>query len=70
MSEDSWGADVPISMPNPLRKDLPKMISLGVGWAMTSGGIAHDLDDPTWEEVATPGFAPLVTEPSRLNNAS
>jgi hypothetical protein len=65
---DSWGADVPISMPMPKRNDYPTLAELGAGWAMTATGLIHDLDESTWEEVVTPTFAPLLIETTRFPN--
>ena len=64
-SINQWASDALISMPLPLNRRLPGLISVGAGWVMTAGGIAHDLDDATWEELATPSFAPLLTNLSR-----
>ena len=64
-SINSWGSDTLISMPMPIDRSLPALIGLGSGWVMTAGGIAHDLDESTWEEMVTPSFAPLLTEVTR-----
>lgn len=67
---NTWGADVPISMPLPTSSDQPALIGLGPGWVMTAGGIAPDLDENTWEEIVTPSFAPLMpADPTRFPRA-
>ena len=66
ISVNTWGSDTIISMPMPIDKNLPPLIGLGDGWVMTAGGIAHDLDEATWESMATPSFAPLLTEITRF----
>lgn len=50
-----WSADVPISMPLPPR--APKYLSMD-GFVVTSGGLAHDIDEATYAEQSVPTFAP------------
>lgn len=62
---NQWASDALISMPLPIDPSLPGLIGVGAGWVMTAGGIAHDLDEATWEALATPSFSPLLTGLSR-----
>lgn len=52
-----WGADTPISLPEPLDPDRPALVAFG-GFAFTAGGIAHDLTEAERDQLATPYFAP------------
>lgn len=53
----NWGADVPVSMPQPLDESNPALIPMD-GFAFTWNGIAHDLSQADWEIRAIPTFAP------------
>lgn len=55
---DVWASDVPVSQPEPNDPDQPVLISLGGGFAFTSGGITHDIPDAEIEDIFTPFFAP------------
>lgn len=57
---DSWGADVPISMPSPPSVSNPSLIKLGDGFVMTSGGIFPDLNKDQFDEYVTPTFSPEI----------
>lgn len=53
----NWGADVPISMPQPLDDSNPALIPMD-GFTFTWNGLAHDLSQADWEARAIPTFAP------------
>jgi hypothetical protein len=53
-----WGADAPISMPEPPRKDQPVMVDLRGGFAMTTGGIVHNITEELVSRHSRPYYAP------------
>jgi hypothetical protein len=61
MDQALWGTDSTPSLPevpkNPIWVDLG-----GSGFVFTSGGIAHNIDAATLEELATPTFGPMLPE--------
>ncbi len=65
---NQWGADVPISMPQPLRPDQESLVPMG-GFTMTLDGLFPDLSTADHERLATPSYRPYdptnvqVTEP-------
>jgi hypothetical protein len=52
-----WGADVPISMPQPLDRDTVVLRQLG-GFCFTTGGIAHNFTTSDLDSYLTPVFQP------------
>lgn len=54
---NQWGADVPISMPQPLRPDQEPLIPMG-GFVMTLDGLFPDMSAADHERLATPVYAP------------
>lgn len=54
---DQWGADVPVSMPQPLPAGLVSMIPMG-GFTMTVNGLFADMNDAEHERASRPTFAP------------
>lgn len=57
MSDTTWGADVPVSMPEPLDANVPSLVPMS-GFTMTEWGLQHDLNEATHEAIRTPTFAP------------
>lgn len=54
---NQWGADVPISMPQPLRADQEAIVPMG-GFVMTPDGLFPDLSAADHERLGTPVYAP------------
>jgi hypothetical protein len=52
-----WGADVPISLPQPLTADNPGIIPMD-GFCFTSSGLFFDLSDADYQRIAVPAYAP------------
>lgn len=52
-----WGADVPISMPQPLDRDTTVLATMG-GFCFTTGGIAHNFTSSDLDVYLTPTFRP------------
>lgn len=57
-----WGADVPISLPEPLKNSAVVEVDMG-GLGFTRNGIAHQFTETTLEEYL-PHFAPRQDETS------
>lgn len=57
MSGQSWGSDVPVSMPEPLG-DQEGLVPM-FGFNFTINGLFHDLTDADHEALSTPTFAPI-----------
>jgi hypothetical protein len=55
----NWGADVPVSMPEPLSEDNPGLIDMD-GFCFTASGIAHNLSRADWEVLSVPTFSPEI----------
>ena len=55
-----WGADVPISMPQPT--DDPILIDMGAH-GFTVNGLQHNLSRADLEEYTQPTFSPPVDDP-------
>lgn len=55
---NQWGADVPVSMPQPLRADQEAVVSMG-GFVMTIDGLFPDMSAADHERLATPSYAPF-----------
>lgn len=53
--EDYWASDVPVSMPLPPRA---KPILAMEGFVVTDGGLAHNITETDYAEIATPTFMP------------
>lgn len=53
----AWGADVPISMPEPLPSNWDVFKDCG-GIALTNYGVAHNFNQADLEVYTTPIFAP------------
>lgn len=56
-SNVSWGSDVPVSMPAPLRANQTAFVDMQ-GFTFTAQGIAHNITEMDLEAYATPAFAP------------
>lgn len=56
-SAESWGADVPISMPQPLSQEAVVLKQMG-GFCFTNGGIAHNFTSSDLDSYLTPMFQP------------
>jgi hypothetical protein len=57
-----WAGDGNISLPNPIPQ--PALVDLGgSGFVFTAGGIALNVTAGDLEELATPRFAPLTSQP-------
>lgn len=52
-----WGADVPISMPQPLRPGQEALVPMG-GFVMTIDGLFPDMSAADYERLSTPAYAP------------
>lgn len=52
-----WGADVPVSLPQPLDESNPGIVPMD-GFCFTANGLAFDLSQADYERIATPTFAP------------
>lgn len=61
---DTWGADVPISMPTPTSPSQPPLVDLGDGFVLTAGGISSSLTEAEFEAFVVPTFSPAPTEDS------
>lgn len=57
MTTSQWGADVPVSMPQPLPAGLAGQVPMG-GFTMTELGLFHDLSRADHERLTRPAFAP------------
>lgn len=57
MTVNSWGADVPVSMPQPLPAGLAHQIPMG-GFTMTEQGLFHDITRADYERMSRPTFTP------------
>ncbi|MFI0967064.1 hypothetical protein ACH4S8_37620 [Streptomyces sp. NPDC021080] len=55
---DQWGADVPVSMPQPLPAKLGNTVPMG-GFVMTENGLFHDLSAADHARLSRPSFAPF-----------
>jgi hypothetical protein len=47
-------------MPAPPVKERPALRNVGEGFAVTNGGLAHEIDLVVFEEYRTPTFAPTM----------
>lgn len=56
-SNISWGSDVPVSMPAPLRDNQTAFVDMD-GFTFTAQGIAHNITEMDIEAYTTPTFAP------------
>ncbi len=50
-----WSSDVPVSMPIPSDNEVGVKMS---GFAMTDGGLAHDITHDSYMRLSVPDFAP------------
>lgn len=58
MSESvHWGADVPVSLPQPLSGDNPALVPMD-GFCFTTTGLFFDLSLADHERISVPTFAP------------
>jgi hypothetical protein len=55
---NQWGADVPVSMPQPLRADQEAIVAMG-GFVMTLDGLFPDMSAADHERLSTPVYAPF-----------
>lgn len=55
---DQWGSDAPVSMPEPLPRDLSGNTVAMDGFVMTENGLFHDLSAADHETLSRPTFAP------------
>lgn len=53
----TWGADVPVSLPQPLDEDNPGIIPMD-GFCFTERGLFFDLSQADFDRISTPTFAP------------
>lgn len=53
--DDAWAADVQVSQPIPPDREI--VVDFG-GFALTTGGIAHDLTEENLEAILIPTFSP------------
>jgi hypothetical protein len=56
-SDIAWGADVPVSMPVPLRADQTAHVDMD-GFCFTASGMAHNITPADVESFRYPQFAP------------
>lgn len=61
-----WGADVPVSLPQPLSEDNPAIIPMD-GFAFTTTGLFFDLSVADHARIAVPTFAPDRPEDPVVN---
>lgn len=54
---NQWGADVPISMPQPLPQGYESVVPMD-GFTMTHLGLFHDLTSADHERLSRPSYAP------------
>jgi hypothetical protein len=54
---DQWGADVPVSMPEPLPEGYDSIVPMG-GFTMTEFGLFPDLTRADHERLSTPAYQP------------
>lgn len=56
---NAWGADTPISMPQPLSNDdaAGPTAPMG-GFVFTASGLMHDLTQSDWEDMSRPTYRP------------
>jgi hypothetical protein len=52
-----WGADVPVSMPQPLPSDVEGIVPMG-GFVMTENGLFFDLSAADHERLSVPTYTP------------
>lgn len=58
MATQDWGADVPVSMPEPpAEQGLVPMY----GFVFTASGLFHDLTQAEHERLSLPTYAPMQT---------
>lgn len=60
-----WGADVPVSMPQPLPPDVEGIVPMG-GFVMTESGLFPDLSAADHERLSRPAYAPF--DPQQLRD--
>lgn len=53
-----WGADVPVSLPQPLAEDNPGVIPMD-GFCFTESGLFFDLSAADYARISTPSYAPV-----------
>lgn len=53
-----WGADVPISLPQPLTDDNQGVIPMD-GFCFTASGLFFDLSVADYARISTPSYAPV-----------
>ncbi|MFD8656168.1 hypothetical protein [Streptomyces mirabilis] len=64
---DQWGSDVPVSMPQPLPKDVVGVVPMG-GFVMTESGLFPDLSAADHEWLSRPTFAPYNPTNDRVES--
>lgn len=52
-----WGADVPVSLPQPLSEDNPGIIPMD-GFCFTANGLFFDLSQADYDRISIPTYAP------------
>jgi hypothetical protein len=52
-----WGADVPVSLPQPLSEDNIGIVPMD-GFCFTESGLFFDLSQADFDRISTPSFAP------------
>lgn len=60
MMSDTWGADVPISMPVP--PETKPLVDMGGGFSFGVNGMCHAITEEEWQENSLPTFAPPPLE--------
>ncbi len=60
---EAWATDVAVSQPEPNDPSQPVIISLDGGFAMTTGGITHDIPEAEAEDIFMPWFGPQGYKP-------
>ena len=56
---NAWGADAPISMPQPLSdQDASGPTAPMGGFVFTASGLMHDLTQSDWESMSLPTYRP------------
>jgi hypothetical protein len=61
-----WGADVPVSLPQPLSDDNPGVIPMD-GFCFTANGLFFDLSTADYQQMATPSYAPVQAKQQVVN---
>lgn len=52
-----WASDTSVSRPEPVTQALPVLVDMG-GFAMTAGGLVHNITRDDIEDIFLPVYAP------------